>query len=71
MYSSQYYSYDTIYRPYYPGYVLYEIPQEKNIFCSLTEALCSGIGLIITSLASICVASTDLLIRSCDNRKNR
>ncbi|EUR71312.1 hypothetical protein PFBG_03039 [Plasmodium falciparum 7G8] len=70
MYYKQYYTYDTYYRPYYPQYVLYEVPREKNVFCSLTEALCSCAVLIVTTFTSLCITSTDLIIRGCDNKRN-
>ncbi|SBT71808.1 conserved Plasmodium protein, unknown function [Plasmodium malariae] len=69
MYYKQYYTYDTVYRPYYPVYVIYEIPREKNILCSLAEALCGCVAFTITAISSIFICSTGLLLRSCDNKE--
>ncbi|SBT76096.1 conserved Plasmodium protein, unknown function [Plasmodium ovale] len=70
MYYKQYYTYDTVYPVYYyyPTYVLYEVPRSKNECCSLAEALCGCFAFTVTSIASLCLCSADLLLRSCDGR---
>ncbi|KJP84873.1 hypothetical protein AK88_05499 [Plasmodium fragile] len=68
MYYKEYYTYDVVYPAYYSGYVLYEVPREKNIFCSLTETLCSCFIFTATAVTSIFIVSADAMLRSCDGR---
>ncbi|GAW79966.1 conserved Plasmodium protein, unknown function [Plasmodium gonderi] len=68
MYYKEYYTYDVIYPAYYSGYVLYEVPKEKNICCSLAEVLCSCFIFTATVTTSIFLVSADVLLRCCDGR---